>query len=274
MDRQTVIQVSSLSKYYGANSAVEQVTLQVKEGELFGIIGTNGAGKSTLLELLTGLRQPDEGCVKVLNMDAELEAESLKEHIGIHLQNTSLVDKMTVREALDLFQSFYHKKNDLDAILDRLGLRPYEHKMVKRLSGGWQQRFALAITLVNDPKIIFLDEPTTGLDQQTRSEYWEILLELKSQGKTIVIATHDMGEAQRNCDRVAVMRKGKLVSCDSPQGLIARIPSGGLTMEAVYVHFALEQKNEPAFTLPHLAEWVSFAKFTDLRNSLSVISDR
>ncbi|MFD1954149.1 ABC transporter ATP-binding protein [Paenibacillus thailandensis] len=233
MNKQTVIQVSSLTKRYGANSAVEQVSFQVKEGELFGIIGTNGAGKSTLLELLMGLRKPDEGRIKVYGLDAQAEAEELKEHIGIHMPNISLVEKMTVIEALELFQSFYIRKKNLNDIIEQLELHPYKDKPVKRLSGGWQQRFTLAIALVNDPKIVFLDEPTTGLDQQTRADYWQKLLELKRQGKTIVIATHDMGEVQRHCDRAAIMRKGELVACDSPQGLIASIPAGGLTMEAV-----------------------------------------
>ncbi|MFF2093777.1 ABC transporter ATP-binding protein [Paenibacillus sp. NPDC058174] len=238
MRKRTVIQVSSVSKSYGNNQAVEEVSFRVKEGELFGIIGTNGAGKTTLLEMLMGLRKPDNGRIDVLGIDAIMEAEKLKDYIGIYLQSTSLVDKLTLREALEMFQSFYTRKMDLDELIARFGLEPFENKIVKRLSGGWQQRAALAIALVNDPKIIFLDEPTTGLDWQARAEYWSLVLDLKRQGKTVVISSHDMGEMQRNCDRIAVLRKGSIVKCDTPGKLISQIPAGGLTMEAVYVHFA------------------------------------
>ncbi|MUT67875.1 ABC transporter ATP-binding protein [Paenibacillus sp. NEAU-GSW1] len=238
MGKQTVIQVSSVSKSYGSNKAVEQVSFQVNEGEMFGIIGTNGAGKTTLLEMLMGLRKPDNGRIDVLGVDAIMEAERLKEYIGIYLHSTSLVDKLTVREALEMFQSFYTRKMDLDVLIHQFGLEPYVNKAVKRLSGGWQQRTALAIALVNDPKIVFLDEPTTGLDRQARTDYWSLVLELKRQGRTIVMSSHDMGEMQRNCDRIAVLRKGSVVKCDTPSKLISQIPAGGLTMEAVYVHFA------------------------------------
>lgn len=238
MKKQTVIQVSSVSKSYSSNKAIDHVSFDVKKGELFGIIGTNGAGKTTLLEMLMGLRKPDDGRIEVLGIDAIMEADRLKEYIGIYLQTTSLVDRLTVREALELFQSFYTRKTDLDKLICLCGLLPYENKIVKRLSGGWQQRTALAIALVNDPQIIFLDEPTTGLDQHARAEYWSLVLELKRQGKTIVMSSHDMGEIQRNCDRIAVLRKGGIVKCDTPKKLISQIPAGGFTMEAVYVHFA------------------------------------
>lgn len=240
MDKQTVIQVSSISRYYGANKAVNGVSFQVQEGEIFGIIGTNGAGKTTLLEMLMGIRMPDRGSIRILGLDALMEVERLKEDIGIHLQSTSLVDKMNVREALELFQGFYNRKSDLDLIVDQLGLGPYENKMIKRLSGGWRQRTALAIALVNDPKIIFLDEPTTGLDPQAKQEYWSLLRQLRQQGKTIVVASHDMDEIQRNCSRVAVMRKGELVICNHPSMLISGLPGGGMTMEAVYMYYAAD----------------------------------
>lgn len=243
MDKQMVIQVSSISRSYGAKKAVNKVSMQVKEGEIFGIIGTNGAGKTTLLEMLMGIRMPDNGNIKILGLDALMEVERLKEYIGIHLQSTSLVDKMTVREALELFQAFYNRKNDLESIIDQLGLRPYADKMIKRLSGGWRQRAALAIALVNDPKIIFLDEPTTGLDPLTKKEYWMLLRQLRQQGKTIVVASHDMDEIQRNCNQVGVMRNGELVICDQPTKLISELPGGGMTMEAVYMYYAADVKD-------------------------------
>ncbi|SFF29287.1 ABC-2 type transport system ATP-binding protein [Paenibacillus catalpae] len=238
MNLETVIQVSSICKCYGPYNALNDVSFEVNKGELFGIIGTSGAGKTTLLEMLMGLRRPDEGTIEVLGMDAIMEAKQLKEYIGMHMYSNSLVDNLTVREALELFQSFYIRQNDIDKIIEDLELEPYVNKPVKRLSGGLQQRIALAFALVNDPEIIFLDEPTTGLDKQARADYWCLLMKLKSQGKTIVMASHDMGEMQRNCDRIAVLRKGDIVRCDSPQQLISQIPEGCFTMEGVYVHFA------------------------------------
>lgn len=240
MDMQTIIQVSSVSKYYGANKAVDRVSFKVNEGEIFGIIGTHGAGKTTLLEMLMGIRMPDQGSIRIYGHDVVLEAERLKEDIGIHLQSTSLVDKMNVREAMELFQGFYKRKSDLDRIIEQFGLSQYSDRLVKRLSGGWRQRTALAIALVNDPKIIFLDEPTTGLDPQAKKDYWSLLQLLQQQGKTIVVASHDMEEIQRNCNRVCVMRKGEFITCDNPSALIAQLPGGGMTMEAVYMHHAVE----------------------------------
>ncbi|WP_424767969.1 ABC transporter ATP-binding protein [Paenibacillus sp. sgz302251] len=242
MEKQTIIQVSSISKHYGVNQAIADVSFKVKEGEIFGIVGTNGAGKTTLLELLMGLRLPDKGCIQVLGMDTQTESERLKEDIGIYLQSTSLVDKMNVREAMELFQAFYKRKNDLDHIIEHFGLLPYSNKMVKCLSGGWRQRTALAIALVNDPKIIFLDEPTTGLDSQAKKDYWSLLVDLKQQGKTIVVASHDMEEVQCNCDRVCILRKGEFITCGNPSTLISKLPNGGMTMEAVYMHYAVDKK--------------------------------
>lgn len=242
MDKQSIIQVSSVSKYYGANTAVDQVSFQVKQGEIFGIMGTNGAGKTTMLEMLMGIRMPDKGSIKVLGFDVMLEAERLKEEIGIHLQSTSLVDKMNVREALEVFQAFYKRKSDLNRITEQFGLGPYTDKLIKRLSGGWRQRTALAISLVNDPQIIFLDEPTTGLDPQAKKDYWSLLVDLRKQGKTIVVASHDMEELQRNSNRVGVMRNGEFIICGNPSTLISDLPGGGLTMEAVYMYYAVDVK--------------------------------
>ncbi|WP_338552947.1 ABC transporter ATP-binding protein [Paenibacillus sp. KS-LC4] len=236
--RRTMIKVDSVCKAYGSNQAVDNISLHIKEGELFGIIGTNGAGKTTLLEMLMGLRQPDKGQIEVLGINPAAEATELQEHIGLHLQSISLVDKLNVREALEMFRSFYKCSCEMKEIIDRFGLESYLDRPVRRLSGGWRQRVALAISVVNNPKIIFLDEPTTGLDMQAREEYWSIILELKRQGKTIVLSCHDMGEMQHHCDRIAVLRQGNLVKCDTPKRLISQIPAGGLTMEAVYVHFA------------------------------------
>jgi ABC-2 type transport system ATP-binding protein len=239
MGKQTVIQVNSISKHYGANKAVDGISFYVQEGEIFGLIGADGAGKTTLIEMLLGLGVPDSGQISVLGQNVCLDAESLKEDVGVHLGSTALVDRMSVREALELFQVFYKHKTDINNIIEQFGLGPYEDKLIKRLSGGWRQRVALAIALVNDPKIIFLDEPTTGLDMQAKKDYWAIIKQLKQQGKTIVVASHDMEEVQFNCDRVCVLRNGECMVCDKPETLISELPGGGMTMEGVYMHYAV-----------------------------------
>lgn len=242
MDRGTVIQIDTLSKNYGTNNAVNQVTFQVKQGELFGVIGKNGAGKSTLLELLMGCQEPDNGYINVLGFDVQSQLEMIKDRINVFMQTTSLVDKMTVREALEMFQDLHQHKGDVNAILKQFGLVPFADQIVKKLSSGIRQRTTLAIAVVNDPDIIYLDEPTTGLDIQAKKEYWSLLAALKLQGKTIVIVSHDMTEIQYHCDRVGVMKEGQLVICDSPETLIEQLPDGGLTMEAVYMQFAVGGK--------------------------------
>lgn len=239
MDKPAIIQLDSVSKHYGANIAIKQLSFQVKHGELFGIIGKNGAGKSTLLELLSCNRQPDGGVLQVLGHDAKLEADQLKGHMNMFSQSTSLVDRMTVREAMETFQGVYNREHDIDMYLSRFGLLPYADKLIRGLSGGLKQMAMLAIAVVHDPKLIFLDEPTTGLDAQAKWEYWAILAALRAEGKTIVIASHDMSLMQARCDRILVLREGSLAACDSPGRLIDGLPGGGLTMEAVYMHYAV-----------------------------------
>jgi ABC-type multidrug transport system, ATPase component len=239
MEKEAVIQVDAVSMSYGTNKAIKQVSFHVKRGELFGIIGRNGAGKTTLLELLMGQRAADAGTITVLGYDVKEQPKELKDRISIFMQSTTLVDKLTVKEALDMLQGFYNLRSDTDAMLGRFKLERYGDKTVKRLSGGLRKRVMLAAALANDPDIIILDEPTTGLDMQAKKEYWEMLSELKEQGKTIVISSHDMSEIQRHCDRVGVMKDGGLAACGSPQQLIRELPGGGLTMEAVYMHYAV-----------------------------------
>ncbi len=239
MDKRTVIQVSSIRKYYGGVKAVDDISFHVREGEIFGLIGAGGAGKTTIIEMLLGQGIPDSGQITVLGMNVCMDAEALKEHIGVHLGSTSLVDKMSVREALELFQAFYGHKTDAELMIKQFGLEPYADKTIKRLSGGWRQRVALAIALVNDPRIIVLDEPTTGLDLQAKKDYWAMIRQLKQQGKTIVVASHDMEEVQMNCDRVCVLRNGECMVCDEPATLISELPGGGMTMEGVYMHYAV-----------------------------------
>lgn len=235
-----VIELVDVHKSYGDTKAVNGISLTVNKGEVMGIIGANGAGKSTTLEIMMGLRSPDAGIVKVLGMDLKEHALEIKKRVGIQLQQTALYDRIKVKEALDLFSSYYDKKRDLQEIIEALGLRPYLNKYVKNLSGGWQQRTSLALALVNDPDIIFLDEPTTGLDPQARLELWACINRYRQEGKTILLSTHYMDEAQKHCDRIAIIKKGKLVACDRPKSLISSLLSETGTMEDVYLQVAVD----------------------------------
>lgn len=235
-----VIELVDVHKSYGDTKAVNGISLTVNKGEVMGIIGANGAGKSTTLEIMMGLRSPDAGIVKVLGMDLKEHAQEIKKRVGIQLQQTALYDRIKVKEALDLFSSYYDKKRDLQEIIETLGLRPYLNKYVKNLSGGWQQRTSLALALVNDPDIIFLDEPTTGLDPQARLELWACINRYRQEGKTILLSTHYMDEAQKHCDRIAIIKKGKLVACDRPKSLISSLLSETGTMEDVYLQVAVD----------------------------------
>jgi ABC-2 type transport system ATP-binding protein len=244
MKHEVVIELKDAKKTYGSVQAVRGISMQVYRGEILGIIGANGAGKTTTLEMMMGLVQPTSGKVTVLGYDVKNQSKELKERIGIQLQKTSLYDRIRVSEAIELFQSYYKKTRDPREIIEMLGLQPYLKKSVKKLSGGWQQRTVLALALINDPEIIFLDEPTTGLDPKARHDLWEIILKLKKEGKTILLSTHYMEEAHKYCDRVAVIRAGELVACDTPQNLIKMLPGGQGTMDDVYVEIAVATKGE------------------------------
>jgi ABC-2 type transport system ATP-binding protein len=237
--KETVIELDNISKSYGNVKAVDGISLKVNKGEVLGIIGANGAGKSTTLEIMMGLRKPESGTVKVLGLDLMDASDDIKQKIGIQLQQTALYDRIKVKEALELFSSYYDKKRDLQEIIQSLGLEPYLNKYVKNLSGGWQQRTSLALALVNDPEIIFLDEPTTGLDPQARLELWNCINQFRGEGKTIILSTHYMDEAQRHCDRIAIIKKGHLVACDHPKNLINSLVDGEGTMEDVYLQYAV-----------------------------------
>lgn len=234
------IELQDIHKSYGNTKAVNGISLKVNKGEVMGIIGANGAGKSTTLEIMMGLRSPDSGSVKILGMDLKKHSTEIKKRIGIQLQQTALYDRIKVLEALELFSSYYDKKRDLQEIIETLGLRPYLNKYVKNLSGGWQQRTSLALALVNDPDIIFLDEPTTGLDPQARLELWACINRFRQEGKTILLSTHYMDEAQKHCDRIAIIKKGKLVACDRPNALINSLLNEAGTMEDVYLQVAVD----------------------------------
>lgn len=217
-----VLQVDNLVKRYADVEAVRGVTFSVDEGEVFGLLGPNGAGKTSTIEVLEGLRVPDGGRVSVCGFDPQRNPSELKREIGATLQATSLPDKIRVGEALRLFASFYRRKRSPDELLKRFGLEEKRNTFYNQLSGGQKQRLALAMALVNDPKVLFLDEPTAGLDPQVRREIYGIIEELKHEKKTIVLTTHYIEEAEKLCDRVAIIDHGKLIAEGTPRELKQR----------------------------------------------------
>ncbi len=222
-----IIHVEGLRKNYGAVEALRGVSFSVEEGEVFGLLGPNGAGKTTTVEILEGLRTADGGSVFVCGLDPQRDGEALKHRIGAALQSTALPEKMRVIEALQLFASFYHQRRDPADLLKRFGLEDKRHAFYSQLSGGQKQRLALAMALVNDPKVVFFDEPTAGLDPQVRREIYDIIEELRRDKKTILLTTHYIEEAERLCDRVAIVDHGKVIALGTPRELKQR--SAGTT---------------------------------------------
>jgi ABC-2 type transport system ATP-binding protein len=199
---------------------VNNVTFEVHTGEVFGLLGPNGAGKTTTVECIEGLRAPDDGEIRVLGLDPRTELQPIKERIGIQLQTTGLYPKLTVREVIELFASFYSKHVPTPTLIEMTGLGERVNAHTKDLSGGQKQRLSVALALVNDPDLLFLDEPTTGLDPQARRNLWDVIGTLKGRGKTILLTTHYMDEAQQLCDRIAVMDHGKIIALDTPDALV------------------------------------------------------
>ncbi|SEG69889.1 ABC-2 type transport system ATP-binding protein [Actinacidiphila yanglinensis] len=218
----TVIEVDGLHKRYGELTAVHDVSFTVAEGEIFGILGPNGAGKTTTVECLSGLRVPDGGTVSVLGHDPRHERDALRQVLGVQLQESGLPDRLTVREILDLFASFYRRPADSAELLDRLGLRDKAAARYKKLSGGQKQRLAIALAMIGNPRAVILDELTTGLDPHARRNTWELVEQVRAGGVTVVLVTHFMEEAERLCDRVALIDAGRVVAVDTPAGLAAR----------------------------------------------------
>ncbi|MCD4684563.1 MAG: ABC transporter ATP-binding protein [Anaerolineae bacterium] len=215
------IDVSALRKVYHGVPAVDGISFQVQEGEVFGLLGPNGAGKTTTVECIEGLRVPDGGTITVLEHTHIGNANGIKEKIGIQLQATGLYPLHTVAELLALFGAFYKRALPPDDLIKLVSLEEKRNTRSKDLSGGQRQRLSLALALVNDPDLIFLDEPTTGLDPQSRRQIWQIVADLQRRGKTVMLTTHYMEEAQTLCDRVAVMDQGTIIALDSPHDLIA-----------------------------------------------------
>ena len=219
----SIIDVRGLVKRYGSITAVNGVDLTVYEHEIFGILGPNGAGKTTTLEIIEGLRDPDEGSIMLAGIDAVRDKVALKKSIGVQLQSTALFDYLTIAELIELFAALYDadtSKARVDDLISMVSLQEKRGSRVGELSGGQQQRLSIAIALVNDPKVLFLDEPTTGLDPQARRNLWDVVRSLRDAGKTIVLTSHYMEEAEELCDRVAVMDHGQIIACDTPLALV------------------------------------------------------
>jgi ABC-2 type transport system ATP-binding protein len=213
------ISVQGLKKSYGEVHAVKGIDFEIRPGEVFGLLGPNGAGKTTTVEILEGLRPRSGGQVTVLGFDPDRQRQQLKDRIGVCLQATNLPEKIRVREAMQVFASFYSRNVDLNKLLQRLQLEEKRDAFYGTLSGGQKQRLALALALINDPQLVFLDEPTTGLDPQVRVEIHKLLEELKQEHRTILMTTHYIEEAERLCDRVAIVDEGRIVALDTPARL-------------------------------------------------------
>ena len=215
-----VIEVENLHKRYGSVTAVEDVSLEVEQGEIFGIIGPNGAGKTTTVECMMGLRKPTHGRVRVLGLDPQKERYALSQRIGIQLQLAQIPERLKVWETLDLFSTFYEKTIPWEPLLEEWGLTEKRNAYFDKLSGGQKQRLFIALALLNDPELVFLDELTTGLDPQARRATWELVEAIRARGKTVVLVTHFMDEAQALCDHMVIIDQGHVIACDTPANLI------------------------------------------------------
>lgn len=228
---ENIIQVQDLRKSYGDLKAVDGISFGVSAGEVFGILGPNGAGKTTTVEILEGMRVPDSGIAVVNGIDVQKDPRAVKKIIGIQLQSSAFFDRLSLVEILDVMASLYHRQIDALVLLRDVELDDRADALFKELSGGQKQRFSVASTLVNDPILLFLDEPTTGLDPQARRHMWELVQRFKSEGRTVLLTTHYMEEAEELCDRVAIMDHGKIVAMDRPAALVDSLLSRGFQKE-------------------------------------------
>ncbi len=240
MELELIIKVDKLVKTYDGNNVVDGVSFEVKKGEIFGILGPNGAGKTTTLEMLEALRPIDGGTATIDGIDVAKKPKDIKNIIGIQLQSTAFYDKLTLREQLKMFGSLYGRTVDTEALLAKVQLTEKAKNYVEQLSGGQKQRFAIASTLVNNPKVLFLDEPTTGLDPQARRNLWDLIKEIRDEGITILLTTHYMDEAELLCDRLAIMDSGKIITIDTPHNLIQQLLARGFKKEQVVEQANLE----------------------------------
>ncbi|GII81551.1 ABC transporter ATP-binding protein [Sphaerisporangium rufum] len=224
----TVIELNDLRKSYRTHRALDGVTLTVGRGEIFGLLGPNGAGKTTVVECASGLRRPDGGTVRVLGLDSRTRRRELLQRVGVQLQEAALPDAIKVGEALRMYSSFYDRPADWRALMEEWGLTAMKRARFAGLSGGWKQRLFIALALVGDPEIVFLDELTTGLDPAARRMTWGLIRDMRDRGVTVVLVTHFMDEAEALCDRIAVIDRGRIVHEGTPDELMARCDAGSL----------------------------------------------
>jgi ABC-2 type transport system ATP-binding protein len=235
-----VITVNGLVKRYGSQLAVDGVSFDVYKGEIFGLLGPNGAGKTTTLEIMETLRDATSGAVTIEGHNVAKEPDTVKKLIGVQLQAAGYYPSLTLRELIRLFAGLYNRPTDPDRLLRMVGLEEKAKAKYKELSGGQKQRFSIATTLINKPSIVFLDEPTTGLDPQARRNLWELIGKVRDEGATVVLTTHYMDEAEELCDRVAIMEKGKIIALDKPETLIDQLIAKGFEKKKTVKQASLE----------------------------------
>ena len=246
MQKNIVIQVEHLRKTYGHVRAVDDLSFEVAHGEIFGMVGPNGAGKTTAVECFEGLRRPSAGRIRVLGLDPQHDRYALRPRIGVQLQASALQDRLKVCEALDLFASFYPRTSNWQDLLEQVGLVEKRNAPFAKLSGGQKQRLFIALALLNDPELVFLDELTTGLDPQARHTMWDMVRTIRERGKTVFLITHFMEEAERLCDRVAIVDHGRLIALDTPEHLIEML---GVEQRVVFTVDGTP-RTEPLMTVP------------------------
>lgn len=236
-----IISVEGLTKRYGQLTAVDGISFQVQPGETFGMLGPNGAGKTTTLEMIEGLREPDAGRITFMGLDAVRQRRQVQQHIGVQLQSQALWPELTVQETLKVFQSLFKKRVPVETLLKRFTLTEKRNARVRNLSGGQRQRLSIATALVNDPDLVFLDEPTTGLDPQARHGFWDLIRDMQRGGKTVIVTTHYMEEAEALCDRVAIMDHGHIIALDTPRHLVQKLASDST------IEFGVPEGTAPEF---------------------------
>ncbi|AVK85530.1 ABC transporter ATP-binding protein [Lysinibacillus sp. B2A1] len=279
-----VIQIENVKKSFDSFEAIQNLTFSIQKGEIFGIIGPNGAGKTTTVEIVEGLQECSSGKVTVLGYDPWKDAKKLKENIGVMFQHTNLQPKIKVGEAVELFASFYPRQIDTTKALENLKLEPFRHTYFKNLSGGWKQKLLLTLATLHSPSIVFLDEPSTGLDPKSRRELWKMILSLRDAGTTIVLTTHYMEEAEQLCDRIALMNHGSIVGLDTPQKLIQSLNKDkSILIACKQLDIALiqqiagvsrvESKNNLLQIFTNNLEWTTFELFKFISTKGWIVDD-
>lgn len=232
------IKIENLTKTYKENKAVDNISFSIEAGKVVGVIGANGAGKTTALEMMMGLRKPTRGVISFFGVDMTHESSLVKEKIGVLLQEQCIYKNAKVLEVIRFFRQLYQEPLEIEEVLDMVNLREYQNVKIKNLSGGLRQRTALALAIVSNPEVLFLDEPTTGLDPEARRELWKAILQFKQEKKTVILSSHYMDEVQRYCDETIILKKGRMIKKDSPKALIKELGEEA-TMEDVYMQYAV-----------------------------------